>query len=82
MDNTNYMDLLEALTLNTHTIILAAIQEGKLVDWVPAGEYCTIREAQIDHEWPPNAEFSLLYGLDALHLFRSTQAPLIQPHPI
>ena len=72
MDDNNYTDLLEALTFNTHTIILAAIQEGKLVDWVPAGEYCTIQEAKIDHEWPPNAELSLLYGLDALLRFSHT----------
>lgn len=66
MNKENYLDLLEALAQNTDVIILAVIQNDRLIDWIPASEYCTILEARSDHDWPQDAEISLLYGLDAL----------------
>lgn len=69
MSKENYLDLLECLSIDTYCIIIAVIQDGQLIDWVPAAEYCTVQEAKTEHDWPTNAQVALFYGLDALLRF-------------
>jgi len=73
MAKENYTDLLEALSVNSYVIIIAVLHNGELIDWVPASEYCTLKEAREHTEWPVDAELKLFYGLDALVRFFSDE---------
>ncbi len=68
-DTANYTELLEALTNDPYTIIVAVVKDGKLIDWEPADTYCTLKRAKLDNEWPEDAEISLVYALDALSFY-------------
>ena len=69
MDEKNYTDLLEALEWSLSTIIVAVVRDETLIDWAPAGDYYSLQDAYNDHDWPKDAQFLLLYGLDALVLY-------------
>lgn len=67
MDKANYTDLLEALNYSAYVVIVARMQDDKIIDWAPAADYCTLLAARLDNEWPEDAELRLIYGLDALN---------------
>ena len=69
MSDSNYTDLLEALSFSTYVVIVAALQDGKLIDWYPACEYCSLKDLRDSHELSEDVELQLFYGLDALLTF-------------